>query len=120
MQTKNNSLKLILGGVLISAALTAVIGFTAASLTRFEIVGHTVPFAYPWRLVERSDMARITAWLGYILHNLIVWGLIWYAKREKPKYTNNLHWFNWALIGVNILFALLLSLIHISEPTRPY
>ena len=107
MQTKNNSLKLILGGVLISAALTAVIGFTAASLTRFEIIGHTVPFAYPWRLVERSDMARITAWLGYILHNLIVWGLIWYAKREKPKYTNNLQWFNWALIGVNILFALL-------------
>ena len=107
MQQKNNSLKIIFGSVLISAALTAVIGFTAASLTRFEIVGHTVAFAYPWRLAEHSGMARITAWLGYILHNLSVWGLIWYAKREKPKYTNQLHWFNWALIGVNILFALL-------------
>ena len=65
MQTKNNSLKLILGGVLISAALTAVIGFTAASLTRFEIIGHTVPFAYPWRLVERSD-------LWYILRETVI------------------------------------------------
>ena len=107
MQNKNNSVKIILGSVLISAALTAVIGFTAANLTRFTIVGHTVPFAYPWRLVEHSDMARITAWLGYILHNLTIWALIWYAKREKPKYTNNLHWFNWALISANTLFALL-------------
>ena len=107
MQNKNNSLKLIIGSVLVSAALTAVIGFTAASLTRFELVGHTVAFAYAWRLVEHSSMARLTAWLGYIFHNLLVWGLIWYAKREKPKYTNGLHWFNWALIGVNVLFALL-------------
>ena len=100
-------MKLILGSLLVSAALTAVIGFTALSLTRFEIVGHTVPRTYPWRLVESSDMARLTAWLGYIFHNLIVWGLIWYAKREKPKYTYKLLWFNWALIAVNVVFALL-------------
>ena len=107
MQNQNQTWKLILGGVLASAALTAVIGITAASLTRFEIVGPTVPFAYPWRLAAHSDMARLTAWLGYILHNLSVWLLIWAAKREKPKYSNGLRWFNWALIGVNVIFALL-------------
>ena len=102
------TLKYIFSGVLISAVLTAVISLTAANLSHFNIVGQTdIPFAYPWRLLERSDMARITAWLGYILHNLLVWGLIWYAKREKPKYTNSLHWFNRVLISVNILFVLL-------------
>lgn len=38
-------------GVLVSAALTAIIGITATNLSGFEIVGKTVPFAYPWRLV---------------------------------------------------------------------
>jgi hypothetical protein len=107
MQAKNNSLKFILGGILTSAALTAIIGITALNLTHFQIVGPTVAFAYPWRLVTPTEVALVTAWLGYILHNLIVWGLIWYAKREKPKYTNGLQWFNWILIGANLLFAFL-------------
>jgi len=38
MQTRNNSLKLILGGVFISAALTMVIGFTSAGLAHFQII----------------------------------------------------------------------------------
>ena len=100
-------MKYIWIGVFASAALTAIIGITAASLTRFEIVGHTVPFVYPWRLVERSDMARLTAWLGYILHNLLAWGIIWYARREKPKYSTDLRWFNWAMVAVNVVFSLL-------------
>ncbi|MBI5943317.1 MAG: hypothetical protein HY864_03015 [Chloroflexi bacterium] len=104
---KNSSLKYIWIGVFASAALTAIIGITAINLTRFEIVGHTVPFAYPYRLVERSDLARLTAWLGYILHNLLAWGIIWFARREKPKYANDLRWFNWAMIAVNVAFSLL-------------
>lgn len=107
MQTKNNSLKLIIGGVFISAALTAVIGFTAAGLSRFQIVGPTVPFAYPWRLAAPNSAALITAWGAYLLHNIIVWGIIYFAQRQQPKFSNNLSWFNWALIATNVGFILL-------------
>jgi len=103
----NHVLKYILSGAAVSAALTAVIGLTAANLSDFEIIGHTVTFAYPWRLAEPNAIARVTAWAGYLLHNLIAWGIIYFAQREKPKYGNNLRRFNWWMIGVNIIFGLL-------------
>lgn len=94
-------------GALVSAALTAIIAITAASLSGFEIVAKTVPFAYPWRLVEPNAIAHLTAWSGYLLHNLLAWGIIFLAQRQRPKYSNDLRWFNWAMIAVNLVFALL-------------
>lgn len=93
-------------GARISAALTAIIGLTAANLSGFEIVGKTVPTAYPWRLIGTNVAAHLTAWAGYLLHNILAWGIIVFALRQKPLYGNDLRWFNWALIGVNIVFAL--------------
>jgi len=109
MQTKkpNLFLKYILPGALVSGALTAVIGLTAANLSGFQIVGHTVAFAYPWRLTEPNAMARLTAWSGYLLHNIIAWAIIYFAQRQKPKFGNDLQWFNWAMIATTIVFSLL-------------
>jgi len=109
MQNKKTNItnKYIFSGMLVSAALTAVIGLTAINLTGFQIIGHTVAFAYPWRLTEPNTMAHLTAWGGYLLHNLIAWGIIYFAQREKPKYGNDLRWFNWAMIATTIAFALL-------------
>jgi uncharacterized membrane protein YhdT len=96
----------ILAGVLVSAALTAVIGLTAANLSGFQIVGNTdIAFAYPWQLAEPNAAARLTAWAGYLLHNLIAWVIIYFAQREKPKFSNNLRWFNWAMIMTNLVFV---------------
>ncbi len=103
----NNSLKYISVGILASAAFTAVIGLTAANLAHFQIVGPTVPFAYPWRLTQPTVIAALTAWGGYLLHNIIVWAIIYFAQRERPKFGNNLRWFNWALIGTNVIFIVL-------------
>ncbi|HUI87415.1 MAG TPA: hypothetical protein VLX61_01695 [Anaerolineales bacterium] len=103
----NPSLKYISIGVLASAAFTAVIGLTAANLTRFQIVGPTIPFAYPWRLLQPTALASLTAWGLYLLHNLIVWTIIYLAQREQPKFTNNLRWFNWVLIATNVSFIIL-------------
>ena len=113
MQNKklNITNKYIFAGVLVSAALTAVIGLTAANLSGFRIVGHTVAFAYPWRLTEPNAMANLTAWAGYILHNILAWGIIYFAQREKPKYGNDLRWFNGGMIAVNIIFGFL----HIAQ-----
>lgn len=108
MQNKaSNPTKYIFIGAFVSAILTAIIGLTAVNLSGFQIVGHTVAFAYPWRLTEPNAMANLTAWGGYLLHNLLAWAIIYFAQREKPKYANNLRWFNWAMIGITIFFSLL-------------
>lgn len=107
MENKIQSTKLIVAGVLISAVFTAVIAATAANLERFSIVGHTVAFAYPWRLTDPTFMSHLTAWVGYLLHNIIVWVIIYKAKKEAPKYKFGMQWFNWALVGVNIVFLAL-------------
>ncbi|MBL8994105.1 MAG: hypothetical protein JNM63_12240 [Spirochaetia bacterium] len=98
---------MILSGLAISLAFTAVISLTAAHLTQFKIIGKTVPFAYPWRLSEPTFWTHLTAWTGYILHNLSVWAILFFARREKPGFSSELRWFNWSLIGVNVGFAIL-------------
>ena len=98
----------ILPGILISAALTAVIGLSAANLSGFQIVGGTgIPFYYPWQLSQPNAIARLTAWSGYLLHNLIAWGIIYLAQREKPKFGNNLRWFNWGMMATHLIFIVL-------------
>jgi hypothetical protein len=96
---------LIGGSVFVSAVLTVIIAATAAQLDHFEIIGKTVPFAYPWRLVESSEAARLSAWAGYLVHNALVWGLIFWARKNRPRYSDNLRALNWALIGIHILFS---------------
>lgn len=110
MQAKkiNTFSNYILPGLLISAAFTSVIGLTAARLTGFQIVGHTgIAFYYPWQLREPVAIARLTAWAGYLLHNLIVWAILYFAQREKPWFRNQLHWFNWAMIATHLIFIVL-------------
>ena len=97
----------ILTGVLLAASITAVIAFTADRLVVFDIVGPTVPFAYPWRLVDPTTMARLSAWIGYALHNLFVWTIIFLARREQPKFQRQFRWYNWAMLAGNGSFVIL-------------
>ena len=97
----------IFAAILASVAFTAIIAFTAANLSGFQIVGRTVPFAYPWRLTEPDAAARLTAWAGYLLHNFLAWAIIFLAQREKPKFERGLRWFNWAMIATNLVFIIL-------------
>ena len=77
MQTAiNPTAKLIVPGVALAAAFTVIIAATAARLTMFNIVGPTVPFAYPWRLAEPTSIARLTAGGGYLLHTIIAWAIL--------------------------------------------
>lgn len=110
MQVKkiNPTNNYIFMGVFISALLTAIIGITATNLSGFPIVGRTgIAFYYPWQLREPSAIAQLTAWSGYLLHNIIAWVIIYLAQREKPKFRDNLHWFNWAMIATHAIFIIL-------------
>ncbi|WP_411743964.1 hypothetical protein [Reinekea sp.] len=55
---------------------------------------------YYWKLPNPDFMSRFTAWGGYILHQVFMWGLILYAQRSGLKYSKKLHPLNYlALLG---------------------
>lgn len=85
-------------------ALTAVIWLTAGGLqTRFDVVNEKYyPFFYPWQTRNPTAIAYLSAWLGYALHNIAAWAVIWAAQRAKPKYENGFRWFNWAMTAINL------------------
>ncbi len=62
---------------------------------------------YPWQRAEPTFWTRASAWLLYALHQISIWWLIWKAQTGGSKYSNNLHWFNVAALGVNALFITL-------------
>src|SRR5215207_7730575 len=96
VEKTNPILNYILPGLVISAAFTIVIGLTAANLSGFQIVGQTdIVFYYPWQLTEPNAAARLTAWTGYLLHNIIIWAIIFFAQRERSRFRNDLRCFNW-------------------------
>ncbi len=99
----------IFSSLAVSFALTLVIWLTAGNLaSRFDVVNEKYfAFFYPWQTHSPTTMAYVTAWVGYALHNILVWGLIFAAKRESPKYQEGFRWFNWAMLGVNGLFYVL-------------
>lgn len=90
-------------------ALTAVIGLTAGSLqARFDVVNEKYyAFFYPWQTRNPTFMAYLTSWLGYTLHQIAVWGVIFAAQRIRPKYSESFRWFNWAMVIVNVAGFLL-------------
>lgn len=104
----NPFLNYLLPGTLVSLALTTVIGLTAANLSGFQIVGDTdILFYYPWQLKEPNAAAQLTAWAGYLLHNIIVWTILYFAQRERPRFGADLRWFNWAMIWTHLVFIIL-------------
>jgi uncharacterized membrane protein YhdT len=108
VRRSNSVLNYILPGILISVIFTVIIAVTAANLSHFPIVGRTgIAFYYPWQLREPNSIAQLTAWGGYLLHNIIAWVIIYLAQREKPKFGNNLHWFNRAMIVTHVIFIIL-------------
>ncbi len=107
MKSNNSIVQYLLPGILVSAAFTVIIAVTSANLSGFAIVGRTVPFAYPWRLVEPSALTRLAAWAGYLLHNISVWAIIFLAQRQKAKFSARFQWFNWAMLAVNGVFTIL-------------
>jgi len=85
-------------------ALTAVIGLTAGGLqSRFDVVNEKYyNFFYLWQTRQPTTLAYVTAWLGYALHNIAAWVVIWMAQRGRPKYESRFRWFNWAMVAVNL------------------
>ena len=90
----------------VAFCLTTIIYLTANSLaTRFDVVNEKYySFFYPWQTRNPTTMAYVTAWVGYALHNISAWVIIFLAQKQKSKTTEKFQWFNWAMLATHLLF----------------
>lgn len=100
-------------GIAFSFGFTGLIWLTGAlwlnppPFAETQIAAIVPRMWYPWQSAEPIFGTRFVVWTLYFLHQIAIWYLIWRAQSEAPKYSNNLHWFNVAALGVNALFITL-------------
>jgi len=62
-------------------------------------------FFYDWQLAEPTVLGAVSYWVGFALHNLLVWLTIWWAQeRTNRKYVSTLRPVNIIALGINALF----------------
>lgn len=98
---------------LVAAALvTGLIALLGPFLTGWELTVHRANFWYRWQLQDGGTTgALLSRWGFYFAHQFSMWALIYYAQRQRSRYTATLHGFNVAALGLNFLFAL----VHIAQ-----
>jgi len=96
------------GGISFSVVFTLLISLADPFLNRFVLsAGDGTVMFYDWQLAGSTLMGRITAWGLYAIHQLILWGLIYYAQNSVKKYSSGLHPVNLWALGINALFVVL-------------
>jgi hypothetical protein len=113
-------------GITAKAALLMGVGVCAIYVLAVWLVGPYLPavdFApdtgfshYYWQLPNPNWLTRATAWGGYLAHQLVIWGLIFYAQRRGLKYTKALHPVNVLALVVNLIFVVL----HLAQTAAFY
>jgi hypothetical protein len=93
-------------GVIFSFVFTGLIWLTGARLDAFPKLPDQGADWYFWKLPAPNDMARLTSWGLYALHQVAFWGLIWYGQTRVRNYAKagSLHRVNLLALGMNALF----------------
>ena len=94
-------------GILFSLAFAALIAWAGQRLESVQLLPDQGAAWYYWRLPNPTFWNHATAWGFYLLHQVSLWGLIWYAQKNKHKYTSGLHRINIIALALNAGFILL-------------
>jgi hypothetical protein len=95
------------GGIAFSVAFTALIWWAGQRLVSVPHLPDQGAAWYYWKLSVPTFWTRFTVWAFYFLHQVTLWGLIYYAQTRVKKYTKGLHPVNLWALGVNAFFILL-------------
>lgn len=101
------SSKALWGGVIFSFLFTGLIWLLRGAIPTIDFLPDQGASWYYWKLPEPTFWSRATAWGGYLLHQIAIWGLIYTAQKAKTKYTNGLHRLNIIALAVNAVFIVL-------------
>ncbi len=107
MNPSSLTLRYVASGVVVAAAFAFVIALTGDRLATFDIVGPTLPFQYPWRLSDPDVGGQVSAWLGYVCHNVFVWYVIARARASGQRFEASFTRFNWLMLWGNGAFIAL-------------
>ncbi len=98
-------------GILFTVAICLGIVAIGVWLANYELAAPDPEmggFFYEWQLANPTFWSRATAWVGYALHNLLIWGTIYWAQeRSNRKYTGTLKPVNVIALGINAVFIVL-------------
>jgi hypothetical protein len=97
----------LLYGVLFCFGYVVLIKALAPFLPVIAFAPDTGFAHYYWKLPDPTFWSHFTAWTGYILHQVTVWGLIYWAQEKGLKYSDKLHPVNVAALAANAGFVLL-------------
>lgn len=97
----------LIAGIVFSAVFTALIAWAGQFLDRSMLLPDQGASWYFWKLPEPTFWTRATAWGFYLGHQVVVWGLIYYAQTRVKRYTTGLHPVNLIALGANAFFILL-------------
>jgi hypothetical protein len=94
-------------GIFFSVLFTGLIWWLGPQLDKVQLAPDQGASWYYWKLPNPTFWTRATAWGFYTLHQLSMWGLIYYAQTRVNKYTTTLHKVNYLALGLNAFFILL-------------
>ncbi len=95
------------GGILFSALFVALIWWAGKRLDAVQLLPDQGVAWYYWKLPEPTFWTRLTSWGFYALHQVTLWGLIYYAQTRVKKYTTGLHPVNLWALAANAFFLVL-------------
>jgi len=94
-------------GVVFSLLWAGIIWWAGQRLAGIPHLPDTGPSWYYWKLPKPTFWGRFTAWGFYALHQISLWGAIYYAQTRVKRYKAGLHRVNVAALAINAGFVLL-------------
>ncbi|MBB3094229.1 hypothetical protein FHR83_001881 [Actinoplanes campanulatus] len=91
-------------GVPAVAVLTGLVWLLGQSLTDVTLLPDQGASWYYWKLPEPTAWTRLSAWFGYAAHQIVSWGLIWWAQTHARRYTRGLKRVNVVALAANLGF----------------
>jgi len=72
--------RILWGGVAASAVLTFLVWLGGFGVADQYLLPDQGASWYRWKLPDPTVWTRLSAWSGYVAHQLVAWGLIFYAQ----------------------------------------
>ena len=98
--------RVLVTGVIAVVVLTGVVWLAGRGLHVVLLPDQGAAWYY-WKLPEPTVWTRLSAWLGYAAHQVVSWGLIYYAQTRVRRYSRGLKKVNIVALGANVGFVAL-------------
>lgn len=98
--------RVLVTGVLAVVVLTGVVWLSGQGLHVVLLPDQGAAWYY-WKLPEPTVWTRLSAWLGYAAHQVVSWGLIYYAQTRVRRYSRGLKKLNIVALAANVGFVAL-------------